>query len=79
MASDGPVLGVIDSGIASSHPLLAPAVLGAEWVGSLGDGGDQHGHGTLVASLGLYGSLEDGLANPAEPVRPRGRLVSVRT
>jgi hypothetical protein len=77
-ARDGPVLGVIDSGIASSHPLLAPAVLGVEWVGSLGDGGDQHGHGTLVASLALYGSLEDLLTNPAEPVRPSGRLVSVR-
>jgi subtilisin family serine protease len=47
-------------------------------VGSLGDGGDRHGHGTLVASLGLYGSLEDLLANPTEPVRPCGRLVSVR-
>ena len=77
-APDGPVLGVIDSGIASSHPLLAPAILGAEWVGSLGDGGDRHGHGTLVASLGLYGSLEEILANPAKPVRPYGRLVSVR-
>lgn len=77
-AHDGPVVGVIDSGIASSHPLLAPAVLGAEWVGSLGDGGDRHGHGTLVASLALYGSLEDLLANPSEPVRPCGRLVSVR-
>jgi Subtilase family len=77
-APDGPVLGVIDSGIASSHPLLAPAVLGAEWVGSLGDGGDGFGHGTLVASLALYGSLEKLLANPAEPARPCGRLVSVR-
>ena len=77
-APDGPVLGVIDSGIASAHPLLAPAVLGTEWVGSLGDGGDGFGHGTLVASLGLYGSLEDVLANPAKPVRPCGRLVSVR-
>ena len=77
-ALGGPVIGVIDSGIASSHPLLAPAVLGAEWVGSLGDGGDHHGHGTLVASLALYGSLENLLGNPAAPVRPCGRLVSVR-
>jgi hypothetical protein len=77
-APDGPILGVVDSGIASSHPLLAPAVLGVEWVGSLGDGGDGHGHGTLVASLALHGPLEDFLANPAEPIRPAGRLVSVR-
>jgi hypothetical protein len=77
-APDGPILGVIDSGIASSHPLLGPAVLGVEWVGSLGDGGDRHGHGSLVASLALYGSLEDILANPTEPIRPVGRLVSVR-
>ncbi|MGO9164951.1 MAG: S8 family peptidase [Streptosporangiaceae bacterium] len=76
--SDGPVLGVVDSGVASSHPLLAPAVLGAESVGSLGDGGDRVGHGTLVASLGLYGSLEDHLATSASSIRPCGRLVSVR-
>ena len=77
-AVDSPILGIIDSGVASSHPLLAPAVLGVEWVGNLGDGGDQNGHGTLVASLGLYGPLESLLANPSEPVRPSGRLVSVR-
>ena len=71
--SDGPVLGVVDSGVASSHPLLAPAVLGAESVGSLGDGGDRVGHGTLVASLGLYGSLEDHLATSASSIRPCGR------
>jgi hypothetical protein len=76
--SDSPVLGVVDSGIASSHPLLAPAVLEAEWVGGLGDGGDPIGHGTLVASLALYGSLEESLATSADPIRPCGRLVSVR-
>jgi hypothetical protein len=77
-AIDGPILGIIDSGIASSHPLLAPAVLGVEWIGNLGDGGDRNGHGTLVASLGLYGSLEDPLMNSSIPIRPAGRLVSVR-
>lgn len=75
---DAPILSVIDSGVASSHPLLAPAVLGTEWIGSLGDGGDRWGHGTLVASLALYGPLEDLLANRAEKIRPSGRLVSIR-
>ncbi|MGH3766052.1 MAG: S8 family peptidase [Pseudonocardiaceae bacterium] len=77
-ASTAPILAVIDSGIVSAHPLLAPAVVGVEAIGpDLADGGDQHGHGTLVASLALYGSLESALAQRS-PVRPAGRLLSLR-
>lgn len=77
-AVDAPILAVIDSGIRSAHPLLAPAVVGVERVGQgLGDGGDESGHGTLVASIGLYGSLEDVLATGGAAY-PAGRLLSVR-
>lgn len=77
-APTAPILAVIDSGVVSAHPLLAPAVIGVETIGlGLADGGDQHGHGTLVASLALYGSLESALAVRA-PLRPAGRLLSLR-
>jgi Subtilase family len=76
-APDAPVLAVIDSGAASSHPLLAPAVISVDWAGGIGDGGDRHGHGTMVSSLALFGSLEP-LLTSHEPARPAGRLVSIR-
>jgi hypothetical protein len=77
-SADAPVLAVIDSGVRSAHPLLAPATIGVDYVGpSLGDGGDEVGHGTLIASLGLYGPLEQRLAERA-PLQPSGRLLSIR-
>lgn len=77
-AQAAPTVAVIDSGIVSAHPLLAPAVIGVEAIGpDLADGGDQHGHGTLVASLALYGSLESALVEKAS-LRPAGRLLSLR-
>jgi Subtilase family len=77
-APDSPILAVIDSGAASSHPMLAPAVLGIDWIGGIGDGGDRHGHGTMVSSLALFGSLEPLLLNDQAPARPAGRLISIR-
>ncbi len=49
---------VLDSGVATNHPLLAPAI--AESVNFIGgeDGGDLNGHGTAVAGIVLYGNLE---------------------
>lgn len=77
-APDAPIVAVIDSGIRSAHPLLAPAVVGVETAGlGLGDGGDESGHGTLVSSLALYGSL-DHLPSARNPVAAAGRLLSVR-
>lgn len=77
-SSVAPILAVIDSGIRAAHPLLAPAAIGAEVVGEgIADGGDESGHGTLVASLGIYGSLEEPLATKS-PVVAAGRLLSVR-
>tara|TARA_Y100001938_G_scaffold56421_1_gene78632 strand:+ start:3012 stop:5390 length:2379 start_codon:yes stop_codon:yes gene_type:complete len=49
---------ILDSGIATSHPLLAPAIAeSAEFVDSK-DGAELHGHGTAVAGIALYGDLE---------------------
>ena len=77
-AASAPILAVIDSGIRSAHPLLAPAVIGTESiVPGLGDDGDESGHGTLVASLGLYGSLEQALVGRIA-LQPAGRLVGLK-
>lgn len=57
---DSPRLCVIDSGIARGHPLLRDAVgetMAAP--GTLGDGLDVHGHGTMVASAALYGNVNE--------------------
>lgn len=77
-AADAPIVAVIDSGVRSAHPMLARAIAGVEVAGAgLGDGGDESGHGTLVASLALYGSVGDQLT-AREPLVPAGRLISVR-
>lgn len=73
---DAPIVAVIDSGIRSGHALLAPAVIGV-LAQSFPDGGDGWGHGTFVASLALYGSLEP-LLSAHVPLQAAGRLVSVR-
>lgn len=76
--ADGPIVAIIDSGIRSAHPFLAPAVIGVEVAGpGLGDGGDESGHGTLVASIALHGSMEGRLAS-RQPLIAAGRLLSVR-
>ena len=54
-----PSVTVLDSGLVSAHPLVAPAVgeattIPARW----GDGTDEHGHGTMVCGLALYGDVE---------------------
>ncbi|MGH3903037.1 MAG: S8 family peptidase, partial [Pseudonocardiaceae bacterium] len=71
-----PLVAVIDSGLASAHPLIGPAVEGVDAIG-IGDGSDGHGHGTFVASLALHGSLERALESRT-PLRPAGRLLSIR-
>jgi hypothetical protein len=55
---NAPGVSVLDSGLASGHPLLAPAVGDAQsFVDGLGSN-DEHGHGTLVSGLALYGDIE---------------------
>jgi hypothetical protein len=51
---------VLDSGVIGGHPLLGPAIGEATAVpAQLGDPSDQHGHGTMVAGLALYGDVQD--------------------
>ena len=56
-----PVIGVLDTGVAAAHPLIAPGLVAAmayddAW-GSDDHAGDG-GHGTGLASLALYGDLQ---------------------
>ncbi|WP_211358067.1 S8 family peptidase [Amycolatopsis cihanbeyliensis] len=70
-------LAVIDSGIQAGHPLLAPAVREALAIAPFTDGADENGHGSRVASLALYGSLERAL-HYRQPLRPAGKLLGIR-
>ncbi|WP_374109761.1 S8 family serine peptidase, partial [Thiolapillus sp.] len=58
---DAPGIVVLDSGLATGHPLLKTAVGDAQSF-LPGEGGhDEHGHGTHVAGLALYGDFEHSL------------------
>jgi len=49
---------ILDSGINTNHPLLAPAIAdSAEFIGE-DSVSDVHGHGTAVAGIALYGDVE---------------------
>jgi len=55
---DGPRVCVLDSGITSAHPLLAPFVGDASSVhSSITSAADLHGHGTAVAGAVVFGDL----------------------
>lgn len=54
---DAPRIGVLDSGIVAGHPLLAPAVGEAASFLPGKNGIDEHGHGTMVAGIALYGDV----------------------
>lgn len=53
---------ILDSGVTAAHPLLAPAVGEATAIPrAIGDAFDEHGHGTMVAGLALYGDIDDSI------------------
>lgn len=75
---EAPLVGMVDSGVRSAHPLLAPAIYDATTLSDdFDDGEDQHGHGTRVAGLLIHGVLEDVLETDLLP-RPLFRVISVR-
>lgn len=75
---DAPIVGLIDSGVRSGHPLIGPAILDAITLSpELADGSDAAGHGTMVAGLLLHGPIEPMLERDFVP-RPFCRLLSVR-
>jgi subtilisin family serine protease len=77
-ARDAPIVGIVDSGVASAHPLLAGAVLAADGLGTgIDDGEDQHGHGTMVAALILHGEVDVALSRGLTLV-PLCQIVSAR-
>ena len=58
LTEQGPRLCVLDSGIVSSHPLLAPNVGYEEaFLTNVSTVADQHGHGTRVAGIAVYGDV----------------------
>lgn len=73
---NAPGLAVLDSGLATGHPLLSRAVGDAQSFLPGKGPEDEHGHGTLVAGLALYGDLESVLQNGN--LDPRLRLFSGR-
>jgi hypothetical protein len=75
-AHDAPGIVVLDSGLASNHPLLAPAVGDSQSFLPGRDAEDAHGHGTHVAGIALYGDVEARLRTGA--FMPTLRLFSGR-
>lgn len=57
--ADAPGITVLDSGVASGHPLLAPAFGDAQSFVPALDISDETGHGTHIAGLALYGDVEE--------------------
>ncbi len=58
---NAPGITVLDSGVLTGHPLLFPAIGDAQSFLSGEDAADEHGHGTHVAGLALYGDFEKSL------------------
>lgn len=73
---NAPLIAVLDTGIVSNHPLLAPAVGDVQSFTNGAPDHDQNGHGTHVAGLAIYGDVET--CTRESCFEPRLRLLSVR-
>ena len=73
---NAPGLVILDSGLTTGHPFLAPAVGDSQSFLPGKDAEDEHGHGTLVAGLGLYGDIETAIQTGE--LTPRLRIFSGR-
>jgi hypothetical protein len=77
-ADGAPVVGLVDSGVASAHELLAGAVVASDALATgIDDDQDEHGHGTMVASILLHGDVLQAIARGL-PLRPMCRIASAR-
>jgi hypothetical protein len=54
---DAPSVVILDTGIATAHPLLEAAILSASHVDPLPSAEDTYGHGTKMAGISLYEDL----------------------
>ncbi|MBE9570247.1 MAG: S8 family peptidase [Proteobacteria bacterium] len=62
--TEAPRVCIVDSGIASGHPMLSQAVGDSISVpASVGSPIDEHGHGTQVAGLALYNDISECIRN----------------
>lgn len=74
---NAPGVVVLDSGVATNHPLLAPAIGDEQEYTGRGEATETGlAHGTFVGSLALYGDLEAAVTNRA--LMPEIRLFSGR-
>lgn len=74
---DSPVLAILDSGIATSHPLLASAIGDAQgFVHPDKYSFDENGHGTSIAGISLYDDVEE--AALSKTFIPQFRILSGR-
>jgi hypothetical protein len=56
---DSPTVCILDTGAAAAHPLLAPAARSVIAVRASWSLDDQHGHGTAMSGVALYGDLRN--------------------
>ena len=62
-ADDAPGIAVLDTGLATGHPVLAPAVGDAQSFLAGAAPADEHGHGTFVAGIALYDDVAECLGS----------------
>lgn len=70
------VIGIVDSGLTSAHPLIEQAVVSSFGAPEGAPANDEKGHGTPVAGIAAYGDLRGALAS--DEVAPRFRVASAR-
>ena len=73
---DAPGIVVLDSGLVTGHPVLAPAVGDAQSFLSGASAADEHGYGTFVSGIALYDDIVECLR--ARSFVPELRLFSGR-
>lgn len=77
-SESAPIVGIVDSGVASANVLLAGGVIASDALGTrISEDQDEHGHGTMVASILLHGDVSRALARGL-PLRPMCRIASAR-
>jgi hypothetical protein len=70
-AAHAPAVVILDTGIATGHPLLGAAILSATTAGDeIPSPEDTHGHGTKMAGVALHRDLPVDTACPTRPLRP---------